>query len=189
MHQYLACVRGLTTACMESMERAIEAGSLSDPQGTPRSVAAPRSHLLECNRSPATYFIMQKDGFGCLHLGRRRSGVQGMISVSDKVLWITLTSRSCLPTSGSAGMLSGIIWTFALGPVLLRNHVFARTRTGLLGLRVAMLGHFWTCPFPCAACSACCASGWAATSCPRTQDAGFVCQDKIGCLQCASRVS
>ena len=94
-----------------------------------------------------------------------------MISVSDEVLWIMLTSRSCLPTSCSAGMQSGIIWTFAVGPVLLRNHVSARTRTGLLGLRVAMLGHFWTCPFP-----------WpcAATSCPRTQDAGFVCQDKTG---------
>ena len=26
---------------------------------------------------------------------RRQSGIQGMISVSDKVLWITLTSRSC----------------------------------------------------------------------------------------------
>ena len=59
---------------------------------------------------------------------RRRSGVRGMISVSDKVLWIMLTSRSCLPTSGSAGMLSEIIWTFALGPILLRNHVSARTR-------------------------------------------------------------
>ena len=125
----------------------------------------------------------------CTLVCRRRSGVQGMISVSDKVLWITLTSRSCLPTLGSAGMLFGMIWTFALGPVLLRNHVSARTRTGLLGLWAATLGHFWTCPFPCAACSACCASGWAATSCPRTQDAGFVCQDKTGYVQCARRVS
>ena len=88
-----------------------------------------------------------------------------------------------------AGMLFGIIWTSALGPVLLRNHVSARTRTGLLGLRVATLGHFWTCPFPGAACSACCALGWAATSCPTTQDAGFVCRDKTGCVQCANRVS
>ena len=35
----------------------------------------------------------------------------------------------------------------------------------LLGLRVAMLDLFWTCPFPSAACNACCALGWAATSC------------------------
>ena len=108
---------------------------------------------------------------------RAQSGQQGMICVSGRMTWITLTSRSCLPTSGSAGMLSGITWTFALGPVLLRTHACAHTRTGLLGLQVAMLGHFWTCPFPCAACSACCASEWAATSCPGTLDAGFVCQD------------
>ena len=36
---------------------------------------------------------------------------------------------------------------------------------------------FLTFPFPCAACSAYCASEWAATSCPGTLDAGFVCQD------------
>ena len=88
-----------------------------------------------------------------------------------------IDSRSCLPTSRSTGMLSGITWTFALGPVLLRTHACAHTRTGLLGLQVAMLGHFWTCPFPCAACSAYCASEWAATSCPGTLDAGFMCQD------------
>ena len=40
-------------------------------------------------------------------------------------------SRSCLPTSGSAGMLSGIFWTFAQGPVLLRPYAY-----GLLGLQV-----------------------------------------------------
>ena len=70
------------------------------------------------------------------------------------------------------------VWdTFALGPVLLRTHACAHTRTGLLGLHMPMLGHFWTCPFPCAACSAYCASEWAATSCPGTLNAGFVCQD------------
>ena len=61
--------------------------------------------------------------------------------------------------------------------VILRPHARARTRTGLLGLQTAMLGHFWTCLFPCTACSACCASGWAATSYPETPDAGFMCQD------------
>ena len=44
-----------------------------------------------------------------------------MISVSGKVLWVTLTSRSCPPTSGSAGTLFGMVWTFALGPVLLKR--------------------------------------------------------------------
>ena len=32
-------------------------------------------------------------------------------------------------------MLSGISWIFALGPVLLRTHTCAHTRTGLLGLQ------------------------------------------------------
>ena len=93
------------------------------------------------------------------------------------VTWIILTFRCCLPTSGSAGMLFGVSWTFARGPVLLGTHVCAHTRNALLGLQVAMLCHRWsgsdrTCP-PCAACSACCASVWAATSCPGK----FVCQD------------
>ena len=110
-----------------------------------------------------------------LHLGHYcwgQSGVQGMISVSGRMTWITLTSRSCLPTSGSAGMLSRIIRTFAVGPVLLKTHACAHInrRPGLLCLQIAMLGHFWTCPFLCAACSACCASGLAATSCPETLD-------------------
>ena len=37
-----------------------------------------------------------------------QSGVQGMICVSGRMTWITVPSRSCLSTSGSAGMLSGI---------------------------------------------------------------------------------
>ena len=65
---------------------------------------------------------------------------------------MALTSRSCSTTSGSAGMLSGMNWTFAPGPVLL-THTSVHTRTGLLGQQVAMVGYFWTCPFPCAACS------------------------------------
>ena len=69
----------------------------------------------------------------------------------------------------------------AQGPVLLRTHACAHTRTGLIGLQVAMLGHFCTCPFPCVACSAYCASRWGATSSPGTLDAGFVSQDQI-CL-------
>ena len=28
------------------------------------------------------------------------------------------------------------------------THVCAHSRTGMLGLQVPMLGHFWTCPFP-----------------------------------------
>ena len=91
--------------------------------------------------------------------------------------WITLACRSCLSTTRSAELLSGMTWAFALGTVLLRTHACAHTRTGLLGLQVAMLGHFRTCPFPCAACSAYYASEWAATSCLGTLDAGFVCQD------------
>ena len=74
-------------------------------------------------------------------------GVQGMICVTGRMTWITLTSRSCFPTSGSAGMLFGIIWIFALESDLLKTHACAHTRTGLLGLQVAMLGHFWICPF------------------------------------------
>ena len=46
--------------------------------------------------------------------------------------------------------------------------------------RSLSLEGFWTCLFH--ACSPCCASGWAVTSCPRTQDAGFVFQDKTGCV-------
>ena len=43
------------------------------------------------------------------------------------------------------------IWTFALGPVLPGTPACAHIKTGRLGLQTAMLGHFWTCPFPCAA--------------------------------------
>ena len=60
---------------------------------------------------------------------------------------------------------------------------------GLLGLQVAMLGHFWTCPFPRSACSAYCASEWAAPRCPGTLDAGFMCHNIINSVCCASRVS
>ena len=96
--------------------------------------------------------------------------------VCRRMTWITLTRRSCIPTSDSAGMLLGIIWTFAQGTVLLRTYACAHTGTGLLGLQVAMLGHFLTCHFLCAECSAYCASKWAATSCPGTLDAGSMCQ-------------
>ena len=65
----------------------------------------------------------------------------------------------------------------------------AHIKTGLLGLQTAMLGHFWTCPFPRAACTAFCASGWAATSYRGIQDACLVCQDKTESVGCASRVS
>ena len=104
--------------------------------------------------------------------------VHGITFLSARVTWFTLTSRSCLRISGSAGMLSGKLWTFALGPVLPGTPACARIKTGLLGLQSAMLGHFWTCPFTCAACTASCASGWAATSCRGIQDACLVCQDK-----------
>ena len=85
-------------------------------------------------------------------------------------------------TSGISGKLSGITRTFALGPVLMRTHACAHTRSGLLRLQVTMLGHFWASPFPCAACScAACsayrASRWAAISCPETLYAGFMCQN------------
>ena len=83
-------------------------------------------------------------------------------------------------------MLSGITWTFALGPVLLRTHACARTRTGLLGLQVAMLGHFWIAPFHALHAAL---QRWAATSCPGTLDAGFLCQDRTESVHCASRVS
>ena len=68
-----------------------------------------------------------------------QSGAQGMICVSGRMTWITLTSRSCLPTSGSAGMLSGMTWTLVLGFVLLRTHARAQTSTGLLGLQVLQI--------------------------------------------------
>ena len=80
-------------------------------------------------------------------------------------------------SSGNSEKLSGITRTFALGPVLMRTHACAHTRTGLLRLQVTMLGHFWASPLPCAACSAYHASRWAATSCPETLYAGFMCQD------------
>jgi hypothetical protein len=44
--------------------------------------------------------------------------------------------------SGSAGMLFGMSWTLALGPVLLRTDACAHTKGDLLGLQVAMLDIF-----------------------------------------------
>ena len=104
--------------------------------------------------------------------------VQGITFLPARATWFTLTSRSCLHTSGSAGMLSGKILTSALGPVLPGTPLCAHIETGLLGLQTAMLGHFWTCPCPRAACTASCASGWAATSYRGIQDACLACQDK-----------
>ena len=79
-------------------------------------------------------------------------------------------------------MLSGITWTFALGPVLLRTHAYLHKRTALLGLQVAMLGHFCTCPFPCAACSIALQNGlpqasqghWMLASCAKTEQILYI---------------
>ena len=56
-------------------------------------------------------------------------------------------------------MLSGITcpWTCPTEDSRLCTY-----KNWMLGPQVAMLGHFWTCPFPSAACSAYCASEWAA---------------------------
>ena len=60
--------------------------------------------------------------------------VQGLffICVSGRMIWIRLTTRSCLPASGSAGMLAGITWTIALGPVLLRTYACSCAHTSLI---------------------------------------------------------
>ena len=68
--------------------------------------------------------------------------VQGSTFLSVRVTWFTLTSRSCLRISGSARMLSGKIWTSALGSVLPGTPAYTHIKTGLLGLQTAMLGQF-----------------------------------------------
>ena len=65
--------------------------------------------------------------------------VQGITFLLARVTWFTVTSRSCLRMSGSAGMLSGKFWTFAQGPVLTGTPACADIKTGLLGLQTAML--------------------------------------------------
>jgi hypothetical protein len=119
----------------------------------------------------------------------RPSEKGGKIWRSDRAPWTLLPSRSCAPTSYSAGMLSAKILTFALGPVRLRKRgTTARTRTDLLGLPAALLGHFWISYFLCVARTESWVSERAATSCPGTQDFGFVFPDRVDLVQCAGRV-
>jgi hypothetical protein len=52
----------------------------------------------------------------CLLACLKPSGKRDMIWRLDRTPWTLLTSRSCAPTSDSAGVLSEEVWTFAPGP-------------------------------------------------------------------------
>ena len=152
------------------------------PDVSPRSMVTLRSHLLECACPwPLTLYTSRwlwMPAPGPL-VCPAQLGVQDMICVSGRMTWITLTSRSCLPTSSSAG---DAVW----------DNLDICPRTQPTGDSCLCTYTNWfdrpAGPFLCAACSAYCASEWAVTSCPGTLDAGFVCQDYRFCTSCQQGV-